>query len=692
MKRRVAVLVAVLSGLSGLLAVVASAPAGALADPAPVRVPLGEGTIGGMVFHEPSRRLVIAAGDAVVIVDEFGRTTATIADVPGALDPVEVGRHVVVGSPPSRQLVVIDPAAGTIVERIPLAVPGLSSLEAVGDRVWYAHGSTPADAGIGLVALTNGDPTPADLGQLEVWPGSTIGASPARPHRVYVAAPPGRSANLDWVELGGGSGSGPYRAERAPFLVAGDGSVVWSLRQGRLAAFDADTLAPTGFAFPAPPTPVDPATTLLAGHGDRRLAMASGAVVTQYDIGVERTANTTRFPGTVLAVEVTNSLLMAVVEDGPADPSTRLAPSELIVLGRDADLPSPGLSIGIYGHGLAPGDHRGSLYYRCGSERGWIAMVYGTVTEVAVPPGVTSCTLTVSGGPIPEARTFHTASSAWAGSTFNLAVGGVAGEDWVELVDRYPSVQDTPELFTAQTFLDLLGREPTPAEDETWAAELGAGTPPQELAVSLVESEEFRTRIAPLVRLYRAHFVRPPDGPGMAYWLARSREGMTVDDVSWNFGVSPEASRSGGADDSDEDFVERTYRRVLGRLSDEDGARYWNGMLATGTTRTQVITAFAESPEFDRLTRSAIPVQALFRGLVGREPSPATEARWRALHEGGRPLELLVAGLLASGEYRDRFWIDDATDGAPSAVAAPVHAGAAGPTELQLGHPDEPVQ
>lgn len=94
-----------------------------------------------------------------------------------------------------------------------------------------------------------------------------------------------------------------------------------------------------------------------------------------------------------------------------------------------------------------------------------------------------------------------------------------------------------------------------------------------------------------LIELYVAFFNRVPEADGLAYWIGRIRDGMTLDQMAASFYVAALAysDLTGySAAMSDADFVKIIYKNVLGRSGasappDADVA-YWANQLAAGSS------------------------------------------------------------------------------------------------------------
>jgi hypothetical protein len=104
-------------------------------------------------------------------------------------------------------------------------------------------------------------------------------------------------------------------------------------------------------------------------------------------------------------------------------------------------------------------------------------------------------------------------------------------------------------------------------------------------------------RSARIRRLYLAAFLREPDGPGLAHWVAQLSTGRSLPAIATDFAHSPELrARYGHLDDAA--YVTRLYRNVLDRDPDASGLGYWTGMMASGRSRGWVLVGFSQSAEY----------------------------------------------------------------------------------------------
>lgn len=101
-----------------------------------------------------------------------------------------------------------------------------------------------------------------------------------------------------------------------------------------------------------------------------------------------------------------------------------------------------------------------------------------------------------------------------------------------------------------------------------------------------------------IFRLYQAALNRAPDKDGLGFWIAQMDRGATsLHDVAQSFIDSPEFRSLYGAHPGDAAFVDALYQNVLHRAGETGGVSYWNGVLANGASRADVLAAFSESTE-----------------------------------------------------------------------------------------------
>lgn len=211
----------------------------------------------------------------------------------------------------------------------------------------------------------------------------------------------------------------------------------------------------------------------------------------------------------------------------------------------------------------------------------------------------------------------------------------------------------TAEDFVTQQYEDFLARAPEAAGLAYWSAQLKAGYDPAALIESLALSPEFEGTMAPVVRLYYAHFLRPPDYAGMTYWAEVARSGVSMAQISEAFVESLEFKVTYGSL-TDEQYVNQVYLNVLNRPPDHAGLVYWTGQMAGGLTRGEVMLAFSDSPEYRDLTGGRVLATMLYVGMLRRAPESAGLDYWATTIDQV-PYRHVIAGFLGAAEYRDRI-------------------------------------
>ena len=135
-------------------------------------------------------------------------------------------------------------------------------------------------------------------------------------------------------------------------------------------------------------------------------------------------------------------------------------------------------------------------------------------------------------------------------------------------------------------------------------------------------------------RLYRAFFLREPDGDGVVYWVNQARYGRyPVGSIAEEFARSAEFRQRYGAL-ADGAFVDLVYRNVLGRAAEPEGRAYWLGQLRAGMRRGHLMLYFSDSVEFGRKVGAGPFGTSDFRGPARPAPG-APEGSYAFLAPNG---------------------------------------------------------
>lgn len=120
-----------------------------------------------------------------------------------------------------------------------------------------------------------------------------------------------------------------------------------------------------------------------------------------------------------------------------------------------------------------------------------------------------------------------------------------------------------------------------------------------------------------IYRLYQAAFDREPDLGGIGFWLSHMDKGMSLLDVGKGFMTSPEfATLYGGANPSNDVFINALYQNVLHRTPDQSGFDFYMDALNGGVSRQQVLAGFSESPENQAAVIGAIQHGIAYTPLI----------------------------------------------------------------------------
>lgn len=209
--------------------------------------------------------------------------------------------------------------------------------------------------------------------------------------------------------------------------------------------------------------------------------------------------------------------------------------------------------------------------------------------------------------------------------------------------------------FVQQQYRDFLSREGDSFGVAHWENQLANGAASRAQVIQqFLQSPEFQGRIAPVMRLYLAYFLRFPDYAGLQFWVGFSATNPLTS-ISDAFAGSEEFQARYGSTTNAE-FVQLVYQNVLGRAPDAAGAAFWEGELDSGArTRGQVMLNFSESEEFRGTSFNEVQVAMTYAGMLWREPDAAGYEFWVGYMDDGNSALALIEQFLGAPEYRSRF-------------------------------------
>ena len=216
-------------------------------------------------------------------------------------------------------------------------------------------------------------------------------------------------------------------------------------------------------------------------------------------------------------------------------------------------------------------------------------------------------------------------------------------------------LNDTTE-FVKQQYRDFLDREGDSGEVQFWVNKIDSGAMTKAQVIeSFFWSNEFGVKIAPIVRLYFAYYLRIPDYAGLMFWIDAYNSGWSLGGISDFFASSPEFITTYGSL-TNEQFVTLVYQNVLGRAPDAGGYAFWVDELNSGRrTRGRVMLEFSESTEYKGLSNNKVYVTMMYIGMLRRSPDEGGFNFWVNYLDNGNLGLALIDGFLNSQEYAARF-------------------------------------
>ncbi len=172
--------------------------------------------------------------------------------------------------------------------------------------------------------------------------------------------------------------------------------------------------------------------------------------------------------------------------------------------------------------------------------------------------------------------------------------------------------------------------------------------------------------VAQVVRMYQAALGRVPDSVGREFWADKVAAGTPLSDLAKSFLDSPEfLARFGKQDDSG--FIGTAYRQALGREADAGGQSFWQGKMAGGMTRGELLANFSESNENRALTaplfangvwdsnEQMASMARLYTAVLGRAPEMEGLRYWNDQASQGVSEARIANQFAASAEFNSRF-------------------------------------
>jgi uncharacterized protein (TIGR03118 family) len=230
--------------------------------------------------------------------------------------------------------------------------------------------------------------------------------------------------------------------------------------------------------------------------------------------------------------------------------------------------------------------------------------------------------------------------------TVNLAGGasGVAAgtAHIVEppLTNGSPGTPNT--LWINQAYLDLFGREADPGALAFWSGELSAGVSRQQIVSSLESSAEFLGD--EVQRVFQTYLKRPAE-PSAATFGTGYLANHTIEQFTALLAGSAEfyQAQGGGTNDG---FLDALFQHALNRPVDSGARTYFDQLLASGVSTTQVAMLIFGSSEY--LTNV---VQSAYLTYLDRPADAGGESYFVGQLQQGASDAQVAQTLCASDEY-----------------------------------------
>jgi subtilisin family serine protease len=228
--------------------------------------------------------------------------------------------------------------------------------------------------------------------------------------------------------------------------------------------------------------------------------------------------------------------------------------------------------------------------------------------------------------------------------TFTVTATNGLGTSAASAASAAVTPNNAAKRYVIKVYQDLLHRSPDAGGLASWTASLQRGMPYGQVANAITSSAEFRSG---LIRdAYQHYLGRSPDAGGMRHWLAAMAVGLHVEQMQEGFIASPESYAGAG---SVRAWVAQLYQSVLNRSATSAELDRWQAQLQAGVSRASVARGFLYSTE--HLTAV---VNGYYQQLLGRNIDPSGARSWVSAIQRGARDEQIIAGIVASPEYRQR--------------------------------------
>ncbi len=203
-------------------------------------------------------------------------------------------------------------------------------------------------------------------------------------------------------------------------------------------------------------------------------------------------------------------------------------------------------------------------------------------------------------------------------------------------------------VFLANLFRSVLGRDLDPTGEQAFLPRLERGEPRTSVAADVVRSTEGRERR--VQGYYRDLLYRPADPGGLTLWVNALASGVRDEHIVASFAGSEEywtRRVTTLLTANHERFVSGAYEDILLRMADPNGLSHFTSLLDRSVaTRSQVAAQMLGSEEYREVV-----VRGLYNGLLRRAPDPEGLRIFVTFFRNGGTVEQVQALLAGSPEY-----------------------------------------
>jgi uncharacterized protein (DUF1800 family) len=185
------------------------------------------------------------------------------------------------------------------------------------------------------------------------------------------------------------------------------------------------------------------------------------------------------------------------------------------------------------------------------------------------------------------------------------------------------------------------------------------------LMAAFFTAPEIQKLVPPVLRLYKAFYLRNGDADGTFYWVNQART-TSLSQISQAFASSAEFTQRYGTT-TNEQYVQLLYQNVLERAVDNAGKVYWTQQLDTKKiSRGDLMLQFSESAENKAKTANSINVAMAYLLLLNRAVETDGAKFWTGKLDEGMTLPVFLSNFINASEFRARF-VDDSAMAFPDA-------------------------